>query len=61
MGAIIRSEILGLEGQVIKEVQYTDEGGIRIVCNRDKRRRPCDHPVVVKLVVAKSYLLKPLF
>ena len=43
MGAIIRSEILGLEGQVIKEVQYTDEGGIRIVCNRDKRRRPCDH------------------
>lgn len=44
MGAIIPAKILGLEGQVIKEVVFNEESGrVRIICNRDRRRRPVDH------------------
>jgi Transposase and inactivated derivatives len=44
MGAVIPAKILGLEGQVIKSVVFNEEGGrVRIVCDRDRRRRPVDH------------------
>jgi len=44
MGAIIPTKILGLEGQVIKEVVFNEESGrVRIICERDRRRRPVDH------------------
>lgn len=44
MGAVIPTKILGLEGQVIKEVVFNEETGrVRIVCDRDRRRRPVDH------------------
>ena len=43
MGAIIPSKILGLEGQVIKDVVFNDESGrVRVICDRDRRRRPVD-------------------
>ena len=43
MGAVIPAKILGLEGQVIKDVTFNEETGrVRIVCNRD-RRRPVYH------------------
>lgn len=33
----------GLEGQVIKDVVFNEESGrVRIVCDRDRRRRPVD-------------------
>jgi len=44
MGAVIPAKILGLEGQVIKDVVFNEESGrVRIVCDRDRRRRPVDH------------------
>lgn len=44
MGAVIPAKILGLEGQVIKDVLFNEETGrVRIVCDRDRRRRPVDH------------------
>lgn len=44
MGAVIPAKILGLEGQVIKNVLFDEERGrVRVVCNRDRRRRPVDH------------------
>jgi transposase len=44
MGAVIPAKILGLEGQVIKDVVFNEEAGrVRIVCDRDRRRRPVDH------------------
>lgn len=44
MGAVIPAKILGLEGQVIKNVLFDDESGrVRVVCDRDRRRRPVDH------------------
>jgi len=44
MGAVIPAKILGLEGQVIKDVVFDEETGrVRIVCNRDRRRRPVEH------------------
>lgn len=44
MGAVIPTKILGLEGQVIKDVVFDEETGrVRIVCDRDRRRRPVDH------------------
>ena len=44
MGAIIPARILGLEGQVINRVEFKEEaGGLRIICDRDRRRRPVDH------------------
>lgn len=44
MGAVIPAKILGLEGQVIKDVVFNEESGrVRIICNRDRRRRPVDH------------------
>lgn len=44
MGAVIPAKILGLEGQVIKDVVFNEETGrVRIVCDRDRRRRPVDH------------------
>jgi len=44
MGAAIPAKILGLEGQVIKNVLFDEESGrVRVVCDRDRRRRPVDH------------------
>jgi len=44
MGAVIPAKILGLEGQVIKEVVFNEESGrVRVICDRDRRRRPVDH------------------
>lgn len=44
MGAVIPAKILGLDGQVIKDVVFDEEAGrVRIVCDRDRRRRPVDH------------------
>lgn len=44
MGAVIPAKILGLEGQVIKEVVFDEaRGRVRVVCSRDKRRRPVEH------------------
>src|SRR5574343_1122755 len=44
MGAVIPAGILGLEGQVIKSVAFNEESGrVRVVCDRDRRRRPVDH------------------
>jgi transposase len=44
MGAIIPTKILGLEGQVIKGVVFNEESGrVRVICDRDRRRRPVDH------------------
>ena len=44
MGAVIPAKILGLEGQVIKDVVFNEETGrVRVVCDRDRRRRPVDH------------------
>lgn len=44
MGAVIPTKILGLEGQVIKDVVFNEATGrVRVVCDRDKRRRPVDH------------------
>ena len=44
MGAVIPTKILGLEGQVIKEVVFDEaRGRVRVVCSRDKRRRPVAH------------------
>lgn len=43
MGAVIPAKILGLEGQVIKSVVFDEERGrVRVVCDRDRRRRPVD-------------------
>jgi transposase len=44
MGAVIPAKILGLEGQVIKDVVFDEESGrVRVICDRDRRRRPVDH------------------
>ena len=44
MGAVIPAKILGLEGQVIKDIVFNEESGrVRVVCDRDRRRRPVDH------------------
>ncbi len=44
MGAVIPAKILGLEGQVIKDVVFNEESGrVRVICDRDRRRRPMDH------------------
>jgi len=44
MGAVIPAKILGLEGQVIKKVLFDEEAGrVRVMCDRDCRRRPVDH------------------
>jgi hypothetical protein len=44
MGAVIPAKILGLEGQVIKDVLFNEESGrVRVICDRDRRRRPVDH------------------
>ncbi|WIM05838.1 MAG: ISL3 family transposase [Candidatus Nitricoxidivorans perseverans] len=44
MGAVIPAKILGLEGQVIKDVVFNEERGrVRVICARDRRRRPVDH------------------
>lgn len=44
MGAVIPAKILGLEGQVIKKVLFDEDSvRVRVVCNRDRRRRPIDH------------------
>ena len=44
MGAVIPAKILGLEGQVIKDIVFNEKAGrVRIVCGRDRRRRPVDH------------------
>lgn len=44
MGAVIPAKILGLEGQVIKDVVFNEESGrVRVICDRDRRRRPVDH------------------
>jgi transposase len=44
MGAVIPAKILGLEGQVIKDVVFNEESGrARVICDRDRRRRPVDH------------------
>jgi transposase len=43
MGAVIPAKILGLEGQVIKDVVFDEDAGrVRVVCRRDRRRRPVD-------------------
>lgn len=44
MGAVIPAKILGFEGQVIKDVVFKEESGrVRVICDRDRRRRPVDH------------------
>jgi len=44
MGAVIPAKILGLKGQVIKSVVFDEENGrVRVICDRDRRRRPVDH------------------
>lgn len=44
MGAAIPTKILGLEGQVIKDISFNEEAGrVRVACVRDRRRRPVDH------------------
>lgn len=44
MGAVIPAKILGLEGQVIKDIVFNEESGmVRVICDRDRRRRPVDH------------------
>jgi transposase len=44
MGAVIPTKILGLEGQVIKDVVFNAESGrVRVTCTRDRRCRPVDH------------------
>lgn len=44
MGAVIPTRILGLEGQVIKEVVFDEASGrVRVICDRDRRRRPVEH------------------
>lgn len=44
MGAVIPAKILGLEGQVIKDVKFSEESGrVQVICDRDRRRRPVDH------------------
>lgn len=44
MRAVIPAKILGLEGQVIKSVVFSEETGrVRVTCDRDRRRRPVDH------------------
>lgn len=44
MGAVIPAKILGLEGQVIKDVVFNEASGrVRVICDRDRRRRPMDH------------------
>ena len=44
MGAVIPAKILGLEGQVIKDVVFNEESGrVRVICDRDRRRRPVEH------------------
>jgi transposase len=44
MRAVIPAKILGLEGQVIKEVVFNEESGrVRVICDRDRRRRPVCH------------------
>src|SRR3990167_487458 len=44
MGAIIPAKILGLKGQVIKDFVFNEESGrVRVICDRDRRRRPVDH------------------
>lgn len=44
MGAVIPAKILGLEGQVIKDIEFNEEAGrVRVVCARDRRRRPVEH------------------
>ena len=44
MGAVIPVGILGYEGQVIKDVVFDEEDGrVRVICDRDRRRRPVDH------------------
>ncbi len=44
MGAVIPAKILGLEGQVIKDVVFNEASGrVRVICDRDRRRRPVDH------------------
>ena len=44
MGAVIPAKILGLEGQVIKDIVFNEESGrVRVICDRDRRRRPVEH------------------
>ena len=44
MGAVIPAGIFGLEGQVIKDIVMDEASGrVRIVCDRNRRRRPVDH------------------
>jgi transposase len=44
MGAVIPAKILGLEGQVITDVVFNEGSGrVRVICDRDRRRRPVDH------------------
>ncbi|MHB1293005.1 MAG: hypothetical protein ACYCY5_12580, partial [Sulfuricella sp.] len=44
MGAVIPAKILGLEGQVIKDVKFSEESGrVQVICDRDRRRRPVDY------------------
>lgn len=44
MGAVIPAKILGLEGQVIKDIFFDEaRGRVRVICSRDKRRRPVEH------------------
>ena len=41
MGAVIPAKIFGLEGQVIKDVEFNEESRrVRVICDRDRRRRP---------------------
>lgn len=44
MGVVTPAKILVLEGLVIKEVVFDEtRARVRVVCSRDKRRRPVAH------------------
>ncbi len=66
MGAIIQKDIFGLEGQVIKDIVMEEVSGrVRIVCRRDRRRRPVDHrtrrPGSIPRFLRRTVLDVPLF
>lgn len=66
MGAIIPAAIFGLEGQVIKDIVMNEANGrVRIVCDRNRRRRPVDHRTgrrgSVNRLLRRTVLDVPLF
>lgn len=66
MGAVIPAAIFGLEGQVIKDIVINEASGrVRIVRDRNRRRRPVDHRTGrrgrVNRLLRRTVLDVPLF